>query len=91
MLKFPIERFDRWEIMPEKLTEMGYFLKSIEDQEVSTEKAGAILGVERSTVSRMLGHGLLKDNGKSDQKRRIMLSSVLLVAKNREKQNEEGQ
>jgi hypothetical protein len=77
-IEVPMERFKRWEVLPDKLTELGYG-PPIKDEELTNEQAAELLGVERGTISKFAKIGLLKDNGKSGQNRRVLKSSVLLL------------
>jgi hypothetical protein len=81
-----MEHFKRWEVLPDKLKDQGYG-PPITDEELTTEQAGALLGVERATVSKLAKGGILKDNGRSGQNRRVLKSSVLLLKDKRDREN----
>ena len=88
----PMEHFRRWEVLPEKLSELGY-TTPIEDEELTNDQAAALMGVERGTISKLVKSGILKNNGQTGQKRRVLKSSVLLLKSKRdnERQLQEAQ
>ncbi|HRS72355.1 MAG TPA: helix-turn-helix domain-containing protein [Anaerohalosphaeraceae bacterium] len=82
-IEVSMEHFKRWEVLPDKLAELGYGAP-IKDEELTNEQAAELLGVERGTISKFAKTGLLKDNGKSGQNRRVLKSSVLLLKDKRD-------
>ncbi len=51
---------------------------------ITFARAAAVLGVSKSTVSKWAKKGKLHDNGQKGQKRRLLMTSVLLVKQGRE-------
>lgn len=69
----------QWEIVSEKLKELGYWPEKPDDSYITFQEAADILGIKKSTVSKWSTKGRFKDNGYTGQSRRLLLSSVLLV------------
>ncbi len=81
-------RLQQWKIEPDKLKDSPYWQERIEDRYISFNEAKLIVGfTDKSYFSRLADKGIVKDNGKKGQERKLLLSSVLLYNNHRE--NEE--
>lgn len=77
----PIERLQTYDIVPERLEELGYRtqpLEKFEDKLISLADAGVSLGgIHRANVGRMADRGEIRDNGLKGTERRVSKLSVL--------------
>jgi hypothetical protein len=81
------ERFRQWEILPDKLSNLGYGTP-VADEELTNEQAVELLGggLSRGTISKWVSCGLLRCNGRSGRDRRVLKSSVLLLSEQRQRE-----
>ena len=77
--EFELDKLRYWEINKAKLKELGHWPEEPDDGYITFQEAADILGIEKGTVSKWSNKGRFKDNGRSGQLRRLLLSSVLLV------------
>lgn len=78
-LEFELDELKYWEINKAKLKELGHWPEEPDDDYITFQEAADILGIKKGTVSKWSNRGRFKDNGRSGQLRRLLLSSVLLV------------
>ncbi|OQA02990.1 MAG: Helix-turn-helix domain protein [Planctomycetes bacterium ADurb.Bin401] len=86
-IELSMEHFKRWEVLPDKLAELGYEPPT-KDEELTNEEAAELLGggISAATISKWVKSGLIKENGRSGRQHRVLKSSVLLLKDKREKE-----
>ena len=68
--------------------EMRKVLKlKTEDEWIKLTEAARLVGVDKGTISRWASENLIEDNAEIGRKRKILLSSILLIKYIREKKN----
>ncbi|HBG28363.1 MAG: hypothetical protein A2Y10_08715 [Planctomycetes bacterium GWF2_41_51] len=88
-VEVPMEHFKRWEVLSDKLHELGY-VQPISDEEVTNEQAAVILGggISAATISKWVKSGLISDNHRSGRQHRVLKSSILLFKYQRDQEKQ---
>ncbi len=79
LLKVPVERMRRWEIIVDKLKELGLYAEAVEDEMISLTEAGRLLRKDKGTITRWADSGKIIDNGKTGQARKVSKACVLII------------
>ncbi|MCK5565631.1 MAG: hypothetical protein KAJ07_10335 [Planctomycetes bacterium] len=79
LLKVPVERMRRWEIIVDKLKRLGFYAEAAKDEMISLTEAGKLLGKNKGTIKRWADSGKIIDNGETGQERMVSKASVLIL------------
>ncbi len=93
LIEIPAFLFKRWQIVIEKMIELGYVaapIASETDEFITVTEAGILAGVHKGTVSKWADAGQIEHNGVKGRGRKVSKASVLMMKHEREEKQAQG-